>query len=145
MELADLKRDWVGFEFDTAEFKVSERDLVDFATACGECEPRYSDPAHPDFQAPPTYTARYVGRRVLPENFPRVGNRGFDAGKCVSWHAPVRPGDTLIAKSKIADIYEKTGRSGSMVFIVHRMEFTNQNGDLVSIVDWRMVQQPDRK
>ena len=41
------------------------------------------------------------------------------------------------------DIYEKTGRSGLMVFIVHRMEFENQDGTPVSIVDWRLVRQPD--
>ena len=27
-----------------------------------------------------------------------------------------------------------------MLFIVHRMEFSNQRGEPVSIVDWRMVQ-----
>ena len=46
-------------------------------------------------------------------------------------------------RSKIHDIYEKTGRSGTMVFIVHRMEFSNQRGEPVSIVDWRFLQQPD--
>ncbi len=61
-------------------------------------------------------------------------------------HATVvcrRPDETLTASSLIADIYEKTGRSGQMIFIVHRMEFSNPKGELVSVVDWRLVQQPD--
>ena len=145
MQLADLKRDWVGVEFDTAEFDVTAEQITGYALAVGETEPRFTDPADPDFQAPPTFAAKFVSRRVLPEAFPRLGGHGFDAGKTVVAHAPVRAGDTIVAHSRIADVYEKTGRSGSMVFIVHRLEFTNQRKELLSVVDWRMVMQPDPK
>ena len=143
MQVKGIDRDWVGLEFDTAEFKVSEEDIVEYAKSCGEVDPRFTDPSHADFQAPPTLAAKFVSRRILPAEFPRIGSRGFDAGKTVVSLAPIRPGDTLTARSRIADIYEKTGRSGPMVFIVHRMEFQNQNGEDVSVVDWRMVRQPD--
>ena len=143
MHVAGIKKEWVGLEFDTAEFEVTEADILAFARAVGETDPRFCDPSHADFQAPPTFASRFVSRRILPEAFPHIGARGFDAGKAVTCHAPVRAGDRLIAHSKIADVYEKTGRSGPMVFIVHRMEFTNQNGELLCVVDWRMVRQPD--
>jgi hypothetical protein len=139
----EIDRSWIGREFDVAEFDVKEEETLAFARACGEADPRFVDPAHPDFQAPPTFPAKYVSRRVLPDEFRRLGGRGFDAGKTVSVLAPVRPGDRLTARSRIADIYEKTGRSGLMVFIVHRMEFTNQKGEATTTVDWRMVRQPD--
>ena len=142
MDVAALKRDWTGFEFDTAEFKVTEQQILDFATSCGETDPRFTDPTHEDFQAPITFTSKFSGRRILPDDFPRLSRRGFDAGKRLEWIAPVRAGDTLTGTSTIYDIYEKTGRSGLMIFIVHRMEFRNQGGEVVSIVDWRMVQQP---
>ncbi len=142
IDVEKLKRDWAGFTFDTAEFEAKSDDLVGFAQACGETDKRYTDPAHADFQAVPNYPSRYVGRRILPDNFPRLGGGyGFDAGKCVIPIAPIRPGDKITAKSQIHDIYTKTGRSGTMLFIVHRMEFQNQRGEPVSIVDWRMVQQ----
>jgi acyl dehydratase len=141
MELIEEIKTWVGREFDLAEFPVTESEILDFALAVGETEPRFLDPKHPDFQAPPTFTAKFVSRRVLPEAFPAGSARGFDAGKTVTAHAPVRAGTTLRAHSKIADVYEKTGRSGSMVFIVHRMEF-ECDGVPVSTVDWRMVRQP---
>jgi len=100
---------------------------------------------HPDFQAHPGYTTQFLGGQVFPEDFPRIGSGwGFDGGKCVTVHAPVRAGDRLTAKSSIADIYEKTGRSGTMIFIVHRMVFTNAAGEKVSTVDWRLIQQPGR-
>lgn len=137
-----LKRDWTGFTFDTAEFEVHADDLLGFALACGEAAPCYTDPKHADFRAVPNYPSRYVGRRVLPDNFPRLGGGyGFDAGKCVTPLAPIRAGDKITARSQIHDVYTKTGRSGTMLFIVHRMEFQNQRGEPVSVVDWRMVQQ----
>ena len=143
MEIEEMKAQWVDREFDEAKFEVSGQDMLDFAIGCGEEEPKYTDPKHPDFQAPPTFTASLNSRRTMPAMFPRIGGRGFDAGKMVAIHAPLRPGDTLIGRSKIADIYEKTGRSGPMIFIVHEMEFRNQRDELVSVVDWRMVRQPD--
>lgn len=139
MDVSKLKEDWVGFAFDEIEFDVEADELLDYAGACGETDPRFMDVSHADFQAPVNYTARFVGRRMFPENFPRFGRGGFDAGKCVESLGPIRPGDRLVARSLLHDIYEKTGRSGGMVFIVHRMEFRNQQEALVSVVDWRMV------
>ena len=143
MALIEIDRAWIGKEFDHAEFKVKQEEMLAFARACGETDPRFTDPSHPNFQAPPTFTSKFVSRRILPEAFPYLGARGFDAGKTVEVLGPVRPDDTLTAHSKIADIYEKTGRSGHMLFIVHRMEFSNQDGQPVSVVDWRLVRQPD--
>lgn len=141
IDVDKLKQDWAGATFDTAEFEVKADDLRDFALSCGETAAHFIDPEHPDFRAVPNFTSRYVGRRVLPDNFPRFSQGfGFDAGKCVTVLGPIRVGDRVTAKSKIHDIYTKTGRSGTMLFIVHRMEFANQRGEPVSIVDWRMVQ-----
>ena len=143
MQIEDMKAKWIGAEFDEARFEVSDQEMVDFAVACGEEEPKFTDPSDPDFQAPPTFTAKLMSRgRVMPDLFPRIGGGGFDAGKKVEVHAPLRSGDKLVGKSRIADIYEKTGRSGQMIFIVHQMEFRNQRDELVSTVDWRMVRTP---
>jgi hypothetical protein len=136
----ELKQRWVGHTFDTVHFEVDAESLVEFAAACGETLPRYTDPADPDFQAVPSYTARYHGGRALPEGFPMRMEQSFDGGKCVEWHGAIRPGDRLTARSKIHDVYEKSGRSGGMRFVVHRMEFSNQRDELVSVVDWKMIQ-----
>ncbi len=140
MDLDEQKRRFVGVEFDTAQVEVSAEEALGFAEACGETDPRFSDPAHPDYQAPPTFTARFHGTRAMPEDFP-LGDMGqtFDGGKCVTPHAPLRIGDTLIATSQIADIFEKTGRSGTMTFIVHRMKFHTEDGTHVSTVDWKLI------
>ena len=81
-----------------------------------------------------------VSGRVLPDDFPQIGGGfGIDGGKTVEAHAPIRGGETLSAVTTIADLYDKTGRSGTMVFIVQRMTFHNQAGEKVSTVDWKMI------
>jgi hypothetical protein len=139
IDIDAVKKSHVGFEFDEATFKVKSEKLIAYATACGEQESRYLDPRDEDFRAVPNYAANFHGRRNLPENFPVDINRSFDAGKCCENLAPIRPGDTITGRSHIHDIYEKTGRSGPMMFVVHRMEFSNQNDTQVAVVDWRMV------
>ena len=136
----ELKDRFVGAVFDSVEVPAEAEDMVNQALACGETDPRYTDPSHPEFQAPMNFATRYHGARMLPEDFPEIDRRTMiDAGKAVEWKAPIRPGDTITAKSHLHDIYDKTGRSGTMLFLVQRMEFTNQRDELVSIVDWRLI------
>lgn len=137
MEIDELKRDWLNLDFDERKFEVKAHEIVDFARAAGETAPRFTDPEDPDFQAPPTFTARFHGRRLLPQEFPEIG-LPLDAGKAVMPQRPLRPGAELVGRSHLHDIYEKTGRSGRMIFMVSRMELY-EGGELVSIVDSRMV------
>ena len=142
-EVQEAKARYVGFVFDTASFTVEQDKMLAWAESVGETDPRFTDPSHPDFQAHPTFTASLVSRRVLPEDFPKIGGpRGIDGGKAVVIQQPIRPGDRLKASATIADIYEKTGRSGTMTFIVQRMSFVNQNDEPVSMVDWKMIRNP---
>ena len=64
---------------------------------------------------------------------------GFDAGKDIELGVPVRPGDAITVSSTAHDLYEKTGRSGSMYFVVIRFTMTNQRGETVAVVDNRFM------
>ena len=139
IDVEAIKKEHVGFEFDETTFEIKAETLAAYAKACGETESRFLDPNDPDFRAVPNYATSFHGRRSLPENFPVDMMRSFDGGKRVDNLAPIRGGDTITGKSHIHEIYEKTGRSGPMMFIVHRMEFSNQDDVAVAIVDWRMV------
>jgi hypothetical protein len=140
MDIAALKQEWAGWEFDESHFEISAEKLRDFALACGEKQPRFVDPSDPDFQAVPNFTTSFHGHRQLPDGFPMEREKSFDGGKCVEPKLPVRPGDSITGKSEIYDIFEKSGRSGGMMFVVHRMRFYNQRDELVSVVDWKMIQ-----
>ena len=140
-ELDELRAEWVGREFDEKEFEVSLEKTRLWAQACGETRAEFCDPEHENFQASPTFTSHFTGSKAFPKVLSALFWRGvpFDAGKLVESHAPIRPGEKLIGRSQIHDIYEKSGRSGNMLFIVHRMTFTSPQDELKSIVDWRMV------
>jgi hydroxyacyl-ACP dehydratase HTD2-like protein with hotdog domain len=140
MNAAELKEKFTGYVFDEIELDIETDSLVDFATACGETQPKFTDPEHADFQGVPNYLTRIHGSKALPKDFPVEMHRCFDAGKSVEFHAAVRQGDKIQGRSEIADIFEKSGRSGAMLFIVHRMNFYNQAGDPLATVDWRLVQ-----
>ncbi len=139
MEVEDLKEKFLKLNFDEAEFHVDGDDMVGFALACGETAARYTDPADPDFHATPTFPARFHGRRMLPRDIPLGGKIPLDAGKAVMPQKKIRPGTKLVGRSHLHDIYEKTGRSGRMIFLVSRMELFDEAEDLACIVDSRMV------
>ena len=140
VDIATAREQWVGVEFDWATFEMVAEDMVAWAEACGESDTRFTDSTHPDFQAHPNFTTHCMSGRMFPEGFPQIGGGfGIDGGKTVEAHEPIRAGDTLKAVTTIADIFDKTGRSGTMVFIVQRMTFTNDEDLKVSTVDWKMI------
>ena len=134
-----LRERFLGREFDEVTFVIDGDRFAEYAKVCGETAPRFTDPAHPDFQAPPTFVSTLVGGRSMPPDFPNLGGMGMDAGKGVEWKAPVRAGAKLTGKSHLHDIYTKTGRSGRMVFLVTRMELRDENGVHVANADTRTV------
>lgn len=145
MEVEELRARYLKQTFDEMEFRVEADAIVDFSLACGETLPRYTDPDAPDFQAPPTFTARFHGRRMLPPDLPLDGRIPLDAGKAVMPRKVIRAGARLLGRSYLNEIYDKTGRSGRMIFLVSRMELYDEHDEIASIVDSRMVvrERPD--
>lgn len=143
----DFDRSILGAVFDETSFApITTQEILDFATALGETNPLYTDEAaaaegpYGGLVAPPTFLTKLRPNKMTPENMPKFGNVGFDGGRDLDVFEPVRPGDSLTMVSKIHDIYEKTGRSGSMYFIVLRNEISNQNGKKVAVIDHRIMQ-----
>jgi len=115
---------------------VTEEEIRDYASFTGE--PILKDDAG-QVIAPPSFVLRMRGKRFMPRNLPDLGRSGFDAGKDMELGAPVRPGDVLTTVSTVHDLYEKTGRSGRMTFLVLRSLITNQKGEQVAVIDQRMM------
>jgi hypothetical protein len=140
VDLAAVRAEWVGRELETTTYEVREADMVAWAEACGETEARFVDPAHPDFQAHPTFTSQFMHVPGLPDDFPRFSERpGMDGGKSVELFRPLRAGERLEGTASVADVYDKTGRSGTMYFVVHRTRFRDEAGEEVAVVDWRLI------
>ncbi len=45
---------------------------------------------------------------------------------------PVKVGDTVTATGRVADVYEKTGSSGTLLFIIFETDYVNQDGRTVA-------------
>lgn len=131
----------IGQEFDHAVYgPVTAEELIAFARALGETQPAYTEPG-PDLIGHPTYCVRYKGSKFYPDGLPKSIDirTGFDAGKDIELDHPVRPGDTVDVRCTLHEIYEKTGRSGSMVFVVIRFIMTNQRGERLAVIDNRFM------
>jgi acyl dehydratase len=133
----DFDRSIIGSEFDRTVYgPVTPAEVNEYQAACGETPAAGPQVA---VAAPPTFVVRVRGHRFMPANLPHLGNTAFDAGKDIEFGVPIRVGDVLTAVSTVHDIYEKTGRSGSMAFVVLRTVVTNQQDQLVAVIDQRMM------
>jgi hypothetical protein len=142
IDLAALRDQWVGKVFQEIDIVVDRDRMLEWAIACGETDPRFVNPEHPEFQASTSFPTHINAARMLPDDFTAIGSgRGIDGGKSIEWQRPMRAGDRLHATVALGDIYAKTGRSGTMVFIVNRMTFFDSSGRVVATVDWRMIRQ----
>lgn len=61
------------------------------------------------------------------------GQRVLNGGSEARYHAPMRPGDVIRSGTKLADVYEKTGRIGRMMFLINATTWTNQHGEVVKV------------
>ncbi len=132
----------------TEPLPVTREMIREFCEALGETNPLYTDEEaakrgpYGGLIAPPSFAVGFRTRRHFLDILPNFSRAGFDAGKDVEFLAPIRPGDQITLSSAIKEIYEKTGRSGSMVFIVIRSTLRNQNGEILAHVDHRFMSRP---
>ena len=117
-----------------------------YALAVGDFNPLYSDGEHAavhglrDVKAPPTLicdTWQYVDsdmdqRGDLQGRGPFGELTGLRAGNEYEFFQPVHPDDVITARWLVKDVYERTGRSGSLVFQIIEATYRNQHGDLLA-------------
>jgi len=138
-DIEALREQYLNLDYDEKTFEVDQEKTIAFARACGEIAPRYTDPTHADFQVHPTFPSSFMASRNFPDDFPRFGGLGMDAGKAVEPLLPIRPGVQLTGRTHLHEIYTKTGRSGRMIFLVSRMELYDPEGKHVCNADSSVV------
>ena len=131
-----------GKEYAPFTVTVERGRIKDFARAIGDTNPSYLDDrigaASPfgDVIAPPTFPISFKDEngdtgqllRDLGVDISRIlhGEQEFEL------HRPITPGETFICRPKIVDIYEKSGKSGAMVFVVRETYVTDKKNELVA-------------
>jgi hypothetical protein len=56
---------------------------------------------------------------------------GINGGQTDTYGEPMRPGDVISARTRLADFNERRGRFGLMLYTYNETEWTNQNGEFV--------------
>lgn len=134
----------LGLEVDVGEAVIEEEQVLAYCRAIGETNPLYTDREFAQngpygaLIAPPAFV---LSLRHEPGPDPKVvyGNTTFNAGQHCDFFKPLKVGDRIRIGASVKDIYEKTGRTGAMLFVVRRQTYTNQDGELVAIVDQSTV------
>jgi acyl dehydratase len=133
-----------GKEYAPYVVHVERGKIKEFARAIGDLSPFYVDDevgrASPwgDVIAPPTFAITFKDEKAdtasllkdLGTDISRIlhGEQEFEHFK------PIRPGDTLLCRGRISDIYEKSGKSGPMAFVVRETTITDSDNDVVAKV-----------
>jgi hypothetical protein len=136
--ITDEVRAQVGLESEAYSFDVEAGDILRFALAAGEVRHEFTDEvgaratAAGGIVAPPTYL---IVMRILQGNRLRLINplpNSVDGGTIWEYGEPIRPGDRLTARARLAEVYEKSGRTGPMLFQVVEIRYLNQFGQWVA-------------
>ena len=146
----DFDRSVLGVDVEVGTHEVTKENIIAYARAVGETNPLYLDEeaakASPygTIIAPPLF---YNMMSLRPGLDPKVkfGTSGLYAGSHAEFLEPIRAGDTISAKTQVADVYAKTGRTGTMVFTVRRTTYTNQKGEKTIVEDHIMVRRDPRQ
>jgi hypothetical protein len=106
--------------------KVEAGHLRRFAEAIGDPNPRWLR------EAPPTFLVALAPASYHAPEAEEYGKGWLNGGNRFELIEPVLAGDEIAATSAIADVYEKSGSSGSLLFIVFETTYVNQRGATVA-------------
>ena len=136
-----LNRGVIGKEFPPYTVTVERGKIKEFARAIGDLNPFYLDDRvgaaseWGDVIAPPTFATTFRDDISNYDDFLR--ELGTDISRLLhgeqefELHRPVQPGQTYLCRTRVADVYEKTGKSGPMGFVVRETSITDRTNELV--------------
>ena len=136
----EFDRSLLGKEHKAGPFPVTSELIRGYCEALGETNPLYTDEdaaksaGYPSILAPPAMCAIFIRKVTIPDIKLNFGKTRFHAGQMMEPLAPIVAGDSLHATSFLKEVYPKTGRTGTMVFMVWETDFTNQRGEKVAAV-----------
>ena len=131
---------------------VTAEDIKAFTEAVGDLNPLYLDveaarqAGYPDVIAPPMFCMQMRGGRMLPEVPLPSGLTSLHAGQELDFYDEIVAGQTYTITARVAEVYEKTGRSGPMDIIVREAVITDTTGrTVVSVRERQIVRSPNKK
>ncbi len=142
----DRLRDWIG-RSETLEDTVTPVPAAALAATLDR-----DDPPRPGDELPPLWHWLYFlplhrQSEIGPDGHARRGGflppvplpRRMWAGGRFTFHRPLRVGEAIRRTSTVADVSLKTGRSGSLVFVLVRHEIAGAAGDVALVEEHDIV------
>jgi acyl dehydratase len=135
----EYDRTLLGVEFPTDPVMVDNGVIQRYCNATG-----ISAPIHTDQEAAKTAGYRdlvipitmypSLARRQRPDIKLKFGRRQLFSSQSIEALVPVCAGDQVGGAIHLKEVYAKTGRSGTMVFMVWETVVTNQWGQRVAVI-----------
>jgi acyl dehydratase len=104
-----------------------------FTEAIGDPNPRWAK------EAPPTFLVALVPVSLHLADAEEYGKGWLNGGNRFEYFAPVLIGDRITATGRIADVYEKAGSTGNLLFIIFQTDYVNQHGVPVARLQGTMI------
>ena len=147
--LTDAVREWTRTPTPPRVVTVDRKDIQRFAVATHERDPVHHDPeaararGYRDVVAPPLFyvTLRTGAFNLVPQDeldaegtprrdLPPVAFTQAMAGETsATLSRPFVAGDTVTCSRDVLDVYEKTGRSGTLLFVQLEYRYTDDRDD----------------
>ena len=137
-----INRGLIGKEYPPYAITVERGKIKEFAKAIGDDNPLYLDDRvgaaseWADVIAPPTFAITL--RDETADNTEFLKELGTDISRLLHGEQefeifrPLKPGQTYLCRPRVVDIYEKTGRSGTMAFVVRETTITDGTNEIVA-------------
>ena len=136
----------IGVDVDVGSFEITREQIEAYCEAVDETNPLYTDEAyaqnspHGTIIAPPGMLHTMpLSQGLDPKLEVHFKSTSFHAGQGMEIFGPIREGDSIQARSQVKEIYEKTGRTGRMVFVVRRISYVNQDDAVVAAIEHSFV------
>jgi hydroxyacyl-ACP dehydratase HTD2-like protein with hotdog domain len=150
--ITEEARAWADREYPDFSFQVTPIDIARFARATGETNPMHFDrdeaiaAGYDDVVAPTMfpYVIRMHASALVSDDeleldgsptadVPPLATRRAMAGETsIQFENRIVAGDMITVEKRLADMYEKEGRSGPLVFVEMEFTFSNQRGETVA-------------
>jgi acyl dehydratase len=135
--VVEFDRSALGLESAPVSYEVEKGAIRKFADAIGDEDPIYYDEqaaqaaGFKTIIAPPTFLCIFRPQE-LPDLNIQFGRVRLNGGNEYEYYQPLYAGDTITVTAKYADVNERTGRTGKMVFVITELTFKNQHGEVVA-------------
>ena len=125
--ITDEMKNMLGMELNRAVLEVDKTMLSRIVEAVDDPNPIWQEEAAPGF----LIAAMVSGGGVPPEQLLPL-NRMVAGGGDWEFILPIRVGDVITCVTNLADMYEREGKAGKLLFIVTETTITNQKKEIVA-------------